>query len=511
MPVSIALTFPGGRFHATPWGHHVNEALPEWPPSPWRLLRALAAIWKRRLPQLPRDAVEGVLSELARTSPAFHLPPATLGHTRHYMPLGSTEESKRTKVFDAFVSLARESDVVFHWPDADLTDEGRTLALLLSQLGYFGRAESWCAARLLSDFDAERINCRPGSTAVGQESVRVLTADPETWSRWVFHDKKVVRPDPPWNLLAETADLHQERWSDPPGSKWVTYARSADCFAPRPAPRRNSPWTAKTDYIVARYAIDVARGRGPLPLVIDTLPLAEQARRSLLSRCRKALERDGNLLESDVGPLSPAVWGKEPDGRPRIGHQHAFFLPTDDDGDGRLDHLTVVAAMGFNALECRAIDQLRHLRFGEGDPFPLLLVGLGRAGELRPPILQPATAWISATPFLVTRHMKHNGLKRDPRTFFEAPDGRIQFVRQVLSDELKRRGLFQEGMGIETLPRIGAHQLRAIQFRLRRRKSGDDGASRPHGLFRLRFPRPVTGPIALGHSCHFGLGLFVPE
>ena len=40
MPVSVALTFPGGQFHATPWGHHVNEALPEWPPSPWRLLRA---------------------------------------------------------------------------------------------------------------------------------------------------------------------------------------------------------------------------------------------------------------------------------------------------------------------------------------------------------------------------------------------------------------------------------------------------------------------------------------
>ena len=66
-------------------------------------------------------------------------------------------------------------------------------------------------------------------------------------------------------------------------------------------------------------------------------------------------------------------------------------------------------------------------------------------------------------------------------------------------------------MQIEPLEHAGAHLLRSIQFRLNRRKSGDDGASRPRGLFRLRFPRPVAGPIALGHSCHFGLGLFVPE
>jgi CRISPR-associated protein Csb2 len=30
------------------------------------------------------------------------------------------------------------------------------------------------------------------------------------------------------------------------------------------------------------------------------------------------------------------------------------------------------------------------------------------------------------------------------------------------------------------------------------------------GAFRLRFPAPVTGPIAVGHSCHFGLGLLLP-
>ena len=142
MPVSVALNFPGGRFHATPWGHHVNEALPEWPPSPWRFLRALVSVWKRKLPpKLYDSAVIPVLTELAKTWPGFHLPPATLAHTRHYMPT----HDKRTKVFDAFVSLGHDAEVVFHWANANLSDRQQTLALLLSQFGYFGRAESWCA------------------------------------------------------------------------------------------------------------------------------------------------------------------------------------------------------------------------------------------------------------------------------------------------------------------------------------------------------------------------------
>ncbi len=63
---------------------------------------------------------------------------------------------------------------------------------------------------------------------------------------------------------------------------------------------------------------------------------------------------------------------------------------------------------------------------------------------------------------------------------------------------------------IDRLPHVGTSAgLRPIQFRLYRRKAGDDGGARLRGLFRLRFTKPVAGPIALGHSCHYGLGLFI--
>ena len=45
--IALSVRFIAGRYHATPWGHHVNEGLIEWPPSPWRILRALLASCKR--------------------------------------------------------------------------------------------------------------------------------------------------------------------------------------------------------------------------------------------------------------------------------------------------------------------------------------------------------------------------------------------------------------------------------------------------------------------------------
>ena len=264
---------------------------------------------------------------------------------------------------------------------------------------------------------------------------------------------------------------------------------------------------------IARYSLD-----GPvLPLVQATLPLAESARRAVMSRYRKLkeIERYGRTDPPNAERFASRVFsGKDALGVPlRDDHDHAFYLPTDEDGDGRLDHLTVFAHGGFPRDEVRALDALRWLRCGDLD-LSLLLVGLGQQAEFRHTrILGLSTAWTSATPFLVTRHMKRRGQKRDPRAFFETPEGRADFVKQVLREELERRGLYQDGVEIEMLESVGAqHRLRPIEFCLRRaHKPGDDGASRPRGFFRLRVPQPVSGPIALGHSCHFGLGLFLPD
>src|SRR5260370_11506791 len=101
MSISISRSSPTGRSHATPWGHHVNEGLPEWPPSPWRLLRPLLATWKRKVPVVPlvQPELPDVLAQLCRPPPQFHPPAATFGHTPHYIPPVKKSPDDKTVVF----------------------------------------------------------------------------------------------------------------------------------------------------------------------------------------------------------------------------------------------------------------------------------------------------------------------------------------------------------------------------------------------------------------------------
>ena len=61
MPTTLAFRFPLGRYHANPWDRAVNEGASEWPPSPWRILRALVATWHTRWPDLPAAEFDGLL------------------------------------------------------------------------------------------------------------------------------------------------------------------------------------------------------------------------------------------------------------------------------------------------------------------------------------------------------------------------------------------------------------------------------------------------------------------
>ena len=58
---TIRLVFAAGRYHGTPWGRHVNEGVPEWPPSPVppAALRALYDVWQRKCGDLPEKEKSG--------------------------------------------------------------------------------------------------------------------------------------------------------------------------------------------------------------------------------------------------------------------------------------------------------------------------------------------------------------------------------------------------------------------------------------------------------------------
>jgi CRISPR-associated protein Csb2 len=536
--IALSLRFLTGRFHATPWGRHVNEGALEWPPSPWRILRAMVATWKRKLNDDPSCSYASTESLLKKLSclPLFVLPRASTGHTRHFMPWFKKGPDDRTLVFDAFVSIDNIDDVIIFWSDV-LLDEAEKKALhsIASGMGYLGRAESWVEARVLDNAEAQeayqRLNCYPldmrNVFPFGEdemEPVRVLCADTETAfakpKRSEGRGKTKIQTeaplyDPDWHLCMETLELHSKRWSDPPGSKWITYLRPRDSF--KPEPREAKTMKIRPRPTVARFAIDSP----VLPLVEDTIRVAEFARWTTMGIYRRIEEQRLYGVPTPNGqnlPRSEVFSGKDDGGRPLEGHRHAYFLPSDEDGDGRIDHLTIIADMGFGPQEVKVLDRMRRLKRDDGEPLNLVLLAVGQKGALSSPgLFGPSRVWISATPFIATRHQKSRGKKKDPVELLGLANQRA-FSRQVLIEEISRlqelAPEIPEPMSVEFLNeehRVGAHGLRPIEFKRFRRKRSDDGGRRPAGAFRVIFPEPVLGPICLGHSSHFGLGLFVPE
>src|SRR5882724_8225285 len=146
---TLKIRFPGGRYHSTPWGHHVNEGLIEWPPSPWRLLRALIACgfateqW-REVPPLATSLID----KLAAVLPEYKLPQVTAAHTRHFMPYISGKNQNTTLVWDTFANVGN-GEVIVHWPCELNSDETAMLAQLAHHLNYLGRSESWVEAELI--------------------------------------------------------------------------------------------------------------------------------------------------------------------------------------------------------------------------------------------------------------------------------------------------------------------------------------------------------------------------
>lgn len=477
--IAIEFSFPAGRYHATPWGAHVNEGASEWPPSPWRILRALVSAWQRAAPEVPAAEVERILQVLA-SPPSFCLPAGVPAHTRHFIPLARGETRL---AFDAFIALPPGATVVAIWPRASLDAAGTDLLdRLLAAVSYLGRAESWCRARRLP-VTPPAPNCVPAAATD-------LSADGAANGE----DVPVLCPVEPLRvayLLVTTDSLRRGRAGDPmepPGARWVIYRRASPGAWPG---RPGSPSAAPANVTVVRFALD----GNPQPAATSALDVADLARRA-------AMARYGRMHRQAASPI---LAGKDQAGPLQTGHRHAHYLVTDEDGDGRLDRLTIWAPAGLDRDELAAVCQLDTLKRpgSESPPLWLLLLGYGTERDLPFCLRGPARIWRSVTPFLLVRHPHWRG-PAGARKLVEGPEDQLR-------RELVRRGLVDRLVEVEPVAacRLGGGERAWVEFQRWRpgRRPPVGGA---YG-FRLVFGEPVSGPIALGFGSHFSLGLFTPE
>lgn len=555
---ALFLRFPARRYHATPWGHHVNEGLIEWPPSPWRLLRALLSVgytsglWNGTGPTVE---ARSLIEKLASVLPKYHLPAVSGAHSRHYMPLATLKapgagadtsfvlthqingspvvrgyREDTTLVFDTWAQMD-DGELVVTW-EVDLSDaETELLARLAERLGYLGRAESWVVARLAGMGETiPTANCfhegSQNNPGPGWEQVPLMAAlNPSDFTAWrasavtkaladfplpenkkppkkLLSDRTKAEEPYPTDLIdclqKETNWLRQHGWSQPPGSRRVFYWRKADALeVGAPIVRKRAPKASGVEAMLLSMATASGNNHA-LPSVTRTLPQAEILHKHLCS----ALKRLG-LGHSAV------LSGCDESGAPLRGrHEHAHLLPLDLDGDGHLDHFLIWAPMGLDARAQSAIRAVRKT-FTKGgvDALKLALVGTGALDEFRRlpghygdglrRVLGPdagTAEWMSATPFVLPRYLK----KRGKNTL----EGQI-------GDELVSRGL--PGVAeVRVLDLRSDAQLLRLRHFIRVRHHGPAAPVDVGFSIALRLLRPIQGPLALGYGCHFGLGLFVP-
>lgn len=224
------------------------------------------------------------------------------------------------------------------------------------------------------------------------------------------------------------------------------------------------------------------------PGVTRAVAIGDLARRAALA----------HFGRSAGGGLSPILSGKLGTGEPLKGHGHSHFLPTDEDGDCRLDHLTVWAPAGLGPQEVAALGALAELReAGGGAPLLLSLLARGDARVLPRRLRGPACVWQSASPFVPARHPK---VRRGRAV--DTP------VEQVV------RELAQRGLGAGLLAVGPVEELeegpRAVPWGVFEWQRGEHSPPIAAGFgWRLYFRHEVEGPLVLGTASHFGLGLFI--
>ena len=474
----IKFTFTTNRYHATQWGRHVNEGVVEWPPSPWRILRGIVATWRRTLPALECGRVAAIVEHMAAERPKFHLPPASEGHTRHYMPFYERTRERTTLVIDSFVAVQPGKSLFAVWPNADLDSQQRSdLGRILRNMPYLGRAESWVSAELASEHP------KPNSCAL--EDGAPTGADWEIVRTLVPHTHIGLN-----NLEVQTAELRSRGRIDPEGAHWHPYLRERDCLTTHRTvrPCRTAHGQGAT---VVRFALS---GK-VLPMAFDTLRWGDVARVAAMSKYGRRND----------GAVSSVLSGKDASGKPLEKHLHAFYLPTDEDGDGRLDHLTVWVPRRLSANEFEAVASVQELNRGGGrDPLLLAYQAHGKSDDFVgvSGLFGKSRRWRSLTPYVLTRHRKRDSDSPEEQIMREV-SLRPYYPRlvNVISREPRKR--------IKPMQQGRSDGFRPFEFFRYRRGGGSNGGGAFN--FKLEFDEPVDGPIALGFACHYGLGLFVPS
>ena len=445
MRIVLRQTFPLGRFHATPWAvNPFDDPHGEWPPSPWRLARAIAARWyqwAREADQQPDEAeLEKLLEALCTSSFSFHLPAhSSKGMSlRQYFPqeFGWHPAGKKKAATRGYNTSLAQDNCWCMSGDADgavwwVVDGGNwndsLLAMLdhcLERMTYFGRAESFTHIERTAT-DSPEPNCtlkeERGSVRAG--AVPVL----------------VPRPDASRDQIEGlTGNLNP---TTPPGAQ-VMYALRPSRPSVQERPKR---LLRHRETNLLQFAI----GWNVAPRRQVIVRLTSRFRGVVIKKLLHIKSGDPKMIWSrastDIREVIKYMTGKDATGMPlKEPHQHAEFLAWCEDGQPtRL--LVWRDRIPFDEDEQTAIFRAASREFawaGNGpDTWRVKLIPLDSAVTPPPGFDQTAEkVWESLTPYVPPRHhLRKVKLRQN-----ESIEAQIQ-------RELEARGLLKDNRVLVTV------------------------------------------------------------
>jgi CRISPR-associated protein Csb2 len=210
------------------------------------------------------------------------------------------------------------------------------------------------------------------------------------------------------------------------------------------------------------------------------------------------------VLTADGREQLSLIAGKDGNGRPLDSHRHAYFAVWPDE-NGQASRLICFRNSPFTPDEVEAIlassEQPFTWDFGS-DEWQVRLVPLPFDSPLPSQLVGPSAIWRSVSAFVPPRgrrRVRRHGRSRPGET-----------PPRLVSKLLQKCG-FPEPISVSPKKEPWESEWVYIHATFAERQRLRDGRMRPVQVgyhCQIEFAEPVSGPVCIGDSSHFGLGLF---
>ncbi|MCY6494600.1 type I-G CRISPR-associated protein Csb2 [Leptolyngbya sp. GGD] len=472
--IHIRVQFHMNQYQACAWGHLHAEGVIDWPPAPWRILRAIVAgAYNARLPEKQHSALKELLHKLASVLPSYTLPPTTYIQHRSPRPQVNLKTAKvgpGKNLYSAGLLMSSEQNELYiHWPVVLSEIEELVLSLCLSGLTYMGRKEASSTLALVES--APAANTEPDA----QGTRIVAIADPE------------MDADALWKALNLSAHENYgvNRSAVFPGVRQTAYQISLPQMRKQQIFEGNTPQTVTL----------TVSGSPRLPFHLS-LKLTHRLHQALVSHCPAKV-----FTGQEMGEHSKD-------------HDHTIFQCIPDRTGRYVEQIRLYSVEGYNPEALAAIARCSYLPgVARGYDILLALADFGSRQE-------QADEWISSTPFFLSRFPAVRRGKPRMLSAQYQKDGpehqALQYLQYLSWLNLEGNPSYhdhEDGLALyldnvfvvaalcEPFPQFWEWESECRQGK----KVGRIGYRT-----RLKFATAVHGPIILGYASHYGLGTMAP-